>query len=630
MKRLKKQRGVTLIALIVIIIVLLLLAGIAISMLTGQNGILVKANYAKEQTEIETEKEQVQLAYWDAKVQNLGEGITEEQLQDGLNKLVGESKTLVGDNGENYEVCFLKSKRYYEVDQDGNVGDYKLVVEDNYPGDITKDRNGNSIDGSRNQPYQINCIEDLVAFSNMTNGSGYKLENGELVAITSKVDFTGKYVVLNQTLNFKSNYSYKDCKRTDFGDINGDNSDGNVLKAELLTKTGFKPITDFNGYFDGRGNEIQNIYINTAGDAGLFVGSLKEIRNIGVTGSINSIQSNAVGICIFSNLIENCWNKANITAGGNAAGISSSSLTIKSCYNLGKVMTTGQLCTAGGITSGVGDTIVTIEDCYNKGEITGTYYVGGIAAGHSNMATTITNCYNEGNIFGEFSVGGILGINSKSVKNCYNIGNIKSSSKRYAGGIVGSFSGEIDYCHNKGNVYGGYAAGISGLMGSKIINSYNVGEVKGDCVGGIAALGQNNENYEVSNCFNAGKLVQDGTAFQNVGGICGILGNNTKNANFNNCYNIAVFNQGHSTNHIGGIVGNNESGTIIMNKCYYLKSNDITTAISGKIDDINQVTACNVISEITATILNDNIINIEHTDEWKKWKMGEDAYPVFE
>ena len=40
--------------------------------------------------------------------------------------------------------------------------------------------------------------------------------------------------------------------------------------------------------------------------------------------------------------------------------------------------------------------------------------------------------------------------------------------------------------------------------------------------------------------------------------------------------------------------------------------------------------ACNAISEISATILNDNINNIEHEDEWKKWKIGEEGYPIFE
>ena len=47
----KKQRGITLIALVITIIVLLILAGVSISMLTGDNGILTQAQNAKEETE---------------------------------------------------------------------------------------------------------------------------------------------------------------------------------------------------------------------------------------------------------------------------------------------------------------------------------------------------------------------------------------------------------------------------------------------------------------------------------------------------------------------------------------------------------------------------------------------------
>ena len=46
----KEQKGITLIALVITIIVLLILAGISIAMLTGDNGLLTKANDAKSET----------------------------------------------------------------------------------------------------------------------------------------------------------------------------------------------------------------------------------------------------------------------------------------------------------------------------------------------------------------------------------------------------------------------------------------------------------------------------------------------------------------------------------------------------------------------------------------------------
>ena len=53
----EKEKGITLIALVITIIVLLILAGISISMLTGQNGILNRAQEAKEKTEVAGEDE---------------------------------------------------------------------------------------------------------------------------------------------------------------------------------------------------------------------------------------------------------------------------------------------------------------------------------------------------------------------------------------------------------------------------------------------------------------------------------------------------------------------------------------------------------------------------------------------
>ena len=47
----RKEKGITLIALVITIIVLLILAGVTIAMLTGDNGILTKTNQAKINTE---------------------------------------------------------------------------------------------------------------------------------------------------------------------------------------------------------------------------------------------------------------------------------------------------------------------------------------------------------------------------------------------------------------------------------------------------------------------------------------------------------------------------------------------------------------------------------------------------
>jgi type II secretory pathway pseudopilin PulG len=60
-QKLKESKGITLIALVITIIVLLILAGVTIATLTGNNGILGKANEAKTKSDIVEVKEQAQL-----------------------------------------------------------------------------------------------------------------------------------------------------------------------------------------------------------------------------------------------------------------------------------------------------------------------------------------------------------------------------------------------------------------------------------------------------------------------------------------------------------------------------------------------------------------------------------------
>ena len=67
MKKLKEElkygkRGITLIALVITIIVLLILAGVTIVTLTGENGILTRAEESKKKTELEGLIEEVELA----------------------------------------------------------------------------------------------------------------------------------------------------------------------------------------------------------------------------------------------------------------------------------------------------------------------------------------------------------------------------------------------------------------------------------------------------------------------------------------------------------------------------------------------------------------------------------------
>lgn len=58
----KKERGITIIALVVTIVVLLILAGVSISLIINRNEIISKAEVAKQETEIADEKEKINLS----------------------------------------------------------------------------------------------------------------------------------------------------------------------------------------------------------------------------------------------------------------------------------------------------------------------------------------------------------------------------------------------------------------------------------------------------------------------------------------------------------------------------------------------------------------------------------------
>ncbi len=76
----KKQRGITLIALIITIILMLILAGVVLSLTIGKNGIFKTAKYAVEEQKIAEITEQLELKKGLIGVNNGGEVNTEEYL----------------------------------------------------------------------------------------------------------------------------------------------------------------------------------------------------------------------------------------------------------------------------------------------------------------------------------------------------------------------------------------------------------------------------------------------------------------------------------------------------------------------------------------------------------------------
>ena len=135
--KIQSQRGVTLVVLVVTIIILLILTGITIGAVTGDNGIIQNGGKAKEEAEIANEKEIVEKATVQAMGNNKYGNIEESELQEQLDRETKTGETEVADAGDEFEVVFIDSNRYYTVDKDGNVEGAYEIIEDKYPGDIT-------------------------------------------------------------------------------------------------------------------------------------------------------------------------------------------------------------------------------------------------------------------------------------------------------------------------------------------------------------------------------------------------------------------------------------------------------------------------------------------------------------
>ncbi len=595
-EKIKNNRGITLLALAVTIVVLLILTSIGIKLALGNNGIIGEAKNAKEQAEIDEEKGIVKRATTVSLIRSKGSKVEQDTLEKALNNETGEGKTEVSDVGDVFEIVFIDSNRYYEVDSEGNISDSNKITKDEYAGDITK---GGKCDGSEEKPYEISCIEDLVVLSNITNGTGIKLENGVAVSITKRDTLEGKYVVLTRDLNFKSKYSYDNYARTDFGNLNNDDTDGNMLMTEMTTGTGWIPIGQYQGNFDGKEHTIANIYINAAADdkedKALFRIMMTNtvISNLTLTGKINS-NWHAAGIVGGTQggrqlgTISNCINKVEVTGYNAVGGIAGAYIkNINNCKNYGTIEITGSVYQYAGVGGIVGiannwGDEVEINNCVNYGEIKGVKCLGGIV-GTSAGVTVIRNCANKGkinNLDGLTDAGGILSWqkgDTINLINCWNEGDV--IGKNSAGGIVGS---------------------VTGASWTAILNTY------------------------IQECYNIGSVVSE----NNAGGIVGNQGTTSANNNLYvyNSWNLGKL-EGKTT---GFILGRISTGTSTVTKTEFENVYCTDTAIGiGTLTngEATLKSASEIKSKSFVDLLNSNIGT--NTD-WKRWKLGEDGYPTFE
>lgn len=175
--------------------------------------------------------------------------------------------------------------------------------------------------------------------------------------------------------------------------------------------SGWTPIKDFTGKFDGKKHTIKGLWI-----------SLSSISNVGLFANIQGSSDNKMASV--SNLFVNI-SKKGITGRSNVGGI---------CGNL---------------------SYGNIENCMVTGDIIGDEYVGGIVGGYNSNYSSISQCASSGNIIANSgSVGGILANQYAlcSIKNCYSIANVKAEGS-YSSRVYG-IGGSSENCYFAGTVSG--------------------------------------------------------------------------------------------------------------------------------------------------------------------------------
>ena len=119
------SKGITLIALVITIIVLIILAGVSISVLLGNDGLLNKATNAKKVTDIAQEKEGIGIALVSSKLTNEGysENATKENFDNSLKNQFGENSNIETTDSKDgsFTVTFEDTDRMYYVESNGNI-----------------------------------------------------------------------------------------------------------------------------------------------------------------------------------------------------------------------------------------------------------------------------------------------------------------------------------------------------------------------------------------------------------------------------------------------------------------------------------------------------------------------------
>ena len=412
----RRNRGITLIALVITIVILIILSTITINFAFGENGLVSITEDARDITTEATEKEGIEMAVADSKIKDITTPDREkENLEESLRSQFGnDTNFTVTENGDgSFFINMNDSQRSYYVESTGEII-------------------------AQSEWIEIGTAEELKAFRDEVNsGNSYE---GKVVLLTSDITLSKEW----EPIGFMDKDT--DAKNPETGDS--------------------KP---FKGIFDGGNHIIKNLNMSSTDNRfnSLFAFVIDgTIRNITIGENSEISGSSGAGVVGFlygfEGNISNCINYANTNCAGIVKVIAGQHI-IFNCKNYGTI--NSQDSVAGGIvgSSNGGDweqfenVSNTIINCGNYGSLikeSGTYCAGIVGFFKGN----ILNSFNIGEINSQgASVGGIVGEINGNIENCYNIANISGVGD--VGGITGRLTGNIKNCYSIANITGEYSLG---------------------------------------------------------------------------------------------------------------------------------------------------------------------------
>ncbi len=328
-KNMRGRNGITLIALVITIIVLLILAGVSIATLTGENGILTRAQDAKNQTEEAEDIEKIRLAVSESQIGDNGyQKLNQNNLQEAIDNQFEGREVVVSDNGDGtFTVRCLDTLKDYiisgndiEEGIDWNEAMANAVAPDSQDEERNEGVIGIGTDGKPvnmdnwdyivldNGTFGLNSIKDISGGSSSWKAGylGGYTENGEIEGtVPTYISIDGGKTFQKVTETTMTFYNCQDLK---------------VMPKLPSTITS----TYYTFYECSNLEEVTSIPSNVTNMEGIFFQctSLNEVPTIpnGVTNLTSAFSNTTIetmpeipdSVVIMLNTFSNCTNLTNI------------------------------------------------------------------------------------------------------------------------------------------------------------------------------------------------------------------------------------------------------------------------------------------------------------------------------